>query len=93
MDHVLSEDTAVIIALIPLFRYQPNLNDKTEEEVEMEPEVEEHPLDSVPVASTPRILKSLWFPASTIPIQKSGQIVYGCAFLLGEWWNFSLVPF
>ncbi|XP_014955846.3 cationic amino acid transporter 3-like [Ovis aries] len=65
-----------------VLRYQPNLNDKTEEEVEMEPEVEEHPLDSVPVASTPRILKSLWFPASTIPIQKSGQIVYGCAFLV-----------
>ena len=92
MDHVLSEET-VIIALIPLFRYQPNLNEKTEEEVEMEPEVEEHLLDSVPVASTSRILKSLWFPTSTIPIQKSGQIVYGCPSLLGEQWNFSLVPF
>lgn len=36
--------TAVIIALIPLSRYQPDLNEKTEEEVEMEPKVEEHPL-------------------------------------------------
>ena len=93
MDHILSEETAVIIALIPLFRYQPDLNEKAEEEVEMEPEVEEHPLDSVPEASTSRILKTLWFPASTIPIQKSGQIVYGCASLLGEQWDFSLVLF
>ncbi|CAI9161055.1 unnamed protein product [Rangifer tarandus platyrhynchus] len=67
---------------ILVLRYQPDLNEKAEEEVEMEPEVEEHPLDSVPEASTSRILKSLWFPASTIPIQKSGQIVYGCASLL-----------
>ncbi|KAB0381471.1 hypothetical protein FD755_003388 [Muntiacus reevesi] len=67
-----------------VLRYQPDLNEKAEEEVEMEPEVEEHPLDSVPEASISRILKSLWFPASTIPIQKSGQIVYGCASLLGE---------
>ena len=93
MDHILSEETAVIIALIPLFRYQPDLNEKAEEEVEMEPEVEEHPLDFVPEAGTSRILKTLWFPASTIPIKKSGQIVYGCASLLGEQWDFSLVLF
>ncbi|KAM9756632.1 cationic amino acid transporter 3-like [Dama dama] len=65
-----------------VLRYQPDLNEKAEEEVEMEPEVEEHPLDSAAEASISRILKSLWFPASTIPIQKSGQIVYGCASLL-----------
>ncbi|XP_065776848.1 cationic amino acid transporter 3-like [Muntiacus reevesi] len=65
-----------------VLRYQPDMNEKAEEEVEIEAEVEEHPLDSVPEASISRILKSLWFPASTIPIQKSGQIVYRCASLL-----------
>ncbi|KAI4571117.1 hypothetical protein MJG53_013223 [Ovis ammon polii x Ovis aries] len=65
-----------------VLRYQPDLNEKTEEEVEMEPKVEEHPLDSVPEAGTSNILKTLWFPTSTTPTQKSGQIVYGCAFLL-----------
>ena len=59
----------------------------------MEPKVEEHPLDSVPEAGTSNILKTLWFPTSTTPTQKSGQIVYGCAFLLGEHWDVSLVIF
>ena len=59
----------------------------------MEPEAEGSPLDSVPEVGTSNILKSLWFPTSTTPTEKSGQIVYGCAFLLGEQWNFSLVTF
>ena len=59
----------------------------------MEPEVEGSPLDSGPEAGTSNILKSLWFPPSTIPTQKSGQIVYGCASLVGEQWDFSLVIF
>ena len=59
----------------------------------MEPEAEGSPLDSVPEAATSNILKSLWFPTSTTLTQKYGQIVYGCAFVLGEQWNFSLVIF
>uniref|UniRef100_A0AC11E600 Uncharacterized protein n=1 Tax=Ovis aries TaxID=9940 RepID=A0AC11E600_SHEEP len=57
-------------------------NQKTEEETEMELVVKERSLDSVLEASTLSFLKSLWFPPSTIPTRKSGQIVYGCAFLL-----------
>lgn len=67
--------TVVIIALIPLSRYQLDLNEKTEEEVEMETKVEEYPLNSVPEAGTSNILKTLWFPTSTTPTWKSGQIV------------------
>ena len=59
----------------------------------MELVVKDRSLDSVLEGRTSRILKSLWFPPSTIPTQKSGQIVYGCAFLLGEQWDFSLVVF
>ena len=51
------------------------------------------PLDSVPEAGTSNILKSLWFPTSTTPTRKSAQMVYGCAFLLGEHWDVSLVIF
>ncbi|KAB0383706.1 hypothetical protein FD755_005623 [Muntiacus reevesi] len=57
-------------------------NQRTEEETEMELVVKESSLDSVLEGRTSRILKSLWLPASTIPTRKSGQIVYGCAFLL-----------
>ncbi|XP_060992513.1 cationic amino acid transporter 3-like [Dama dama] len=69
-----------------VLRYQPAQNgskkEKTEEETEMEPEVEGGPLESEPEAGTSNILKSLWFPPSTITTWKSGQIVYGCASLL-----------
>ena len=51
------------------------------------------PLDSVPEAGTSNILKSLWFPTSTTPTRKSGQIVYRCAFLLGKQWGFPLFVF
>ena len=59
----------------------------------MEPEVEGGPLESEPEAGTSNILKSLWFPPSTIPTRKSGQIVYGCASLIGEQWGFFLMAF
>ncbi|KAI4534936.1 hypothetical protein MG293_015796 [Ovis ammon polii] len=69
-----------------VLRYQPGQNlsksEKTEEETETELVPVGSPLDSVPEAGTSNILKSLWFPTSTTPTQKSGQIVYGCAFLL-----------
>ncbi|XP_061245140.1 cationic amino acid transporter 3-like isoform X3 [Bos javanicus] len=58
-----------------VLRYQLDLNEKTEEEVEMETKVEEYPLNSVPEAGTSNILKTLWFPTSTTPTWKSGQIV------------------
>ena len=59
----------------------------------MELVVQERSLDSVLEASNLSFLKSLWFPPSTIPTRKSGQIVYGCAFLLGEQWGFPLFMF
>ncbi|XP_017900499.1 PREDICTED: cationic amino acid transporter 3-like isoform X2 [Capra hircus] len=69
-----------------VLRYQPGQNlsksEKTEEETEMELVPVGSPLDSVPEAGTSNILKSLWLPTSTTPTRKSGQIVYGCAFLL-----------
>ncbi|XP_055409512.1 cationic amino acid transporter 3-like [Bubalus kerabau] len=68
-----------------VLRYQPDLNENAEDEIEMEPNAEEHPLNSVPEAGTSNILKTLWFPTSTTPTQKSGQIVCGCALLLTHW--------
>ncbi|XP_052511490.1 cationic amino acid transporter 3-like [Budorcas taxicolor] len=65
-----------------VLRYQSHLKEKTGKEIEMEPEAEGSPLDSVPEVGTSNILKSLWFPTSTTPTEKSGQIVYGCAFML-----------
>ena len=50
----------------------------------MEPEVEGGPSESEPEAGTSNILKSLWFPPSTNPTWKLGQIIYECASLLGE---------
>ena len=59
----------------------------------MGPVVEESPLESAPEAGTSNPLKSLCNPISTTPTRKSGQIVCGCAFLLGEPGDFSLVTF
>ncbi|XP_070244331.1 uncharacterized protein [Bos mutus] len=50
-----------------VLRYQLDLNEKTEEEVEMVTKVEEYPLNSVPETGTSNILKTLWFPTSTTP--------------------------
>ncbi|KAB0381478.1 hypothetical protein FD755_003395 [Muntiacus reevesi] len=57
-----------------ILRYQPDPKEKTGEETEMEPKAEESPLDSVPEAGTSNVLKSLWFPTSTISTQKSGRL-------------------
>ncbi|DAA19409.1 TPA: solute carrier family 7 (cationic amino acid transporter, y+ system), member 3-like [Bos taurus] len=86
---LVSVGTLLIYSLVAfsvlVLRYQPDQNlsknENTEEEIEM-PDPEEHPLDSEPEARNSNILKSLWFPISTIPTRKSGQIVYGCASLL-----------
>ena len=59
----------------------------------MKPKLEEKPPEPVSEAGNSNILKSLWFPTGTMPTWKSGQIVYGCAFLLAEQWDFSLVVF
>ena len=59
----------------------------------MEPIVGASPLGSVPEAGTSNPLKSLWEPVSPTPTLKSGQMVYGCAFLLGEHGDLSLVIF
>ncbi|XP_061242623.1 cationic amino acid transporter 3-like [Bos javanicus] len=86
---LMSVGTLLIYSLVAfsilVLRYQPDQNlsknENTEEEIEM-PVPDEHPLDSEPEARNSNILKSLWFPISTIPTRKSGQIVYGCASLL-----------
>uniref|UniRef100_A0A480VSX7 Cationic amino acid transporter 3 n=1 Tax=Sus scrofa TaxID=9823 RepID=A0A480VSX7_PIG len=69
-----------------VLRYQPDQSfskkEKVEEETEMEPIVEGNPSPSVPEAGTSNPLKSLCNPISTTPTLKSGQIVYGCTFLL-----------
>ena len=59
----------------------------------MKPKVEENRSEPVSEAGNSNILKSLRFLTSTIPTQKSAQIVCACAFLLGEQWDFSLVVF
>ncbi|DAA19415.1 TPA: solute carrier family 7 (cationic amino acid transporter, y+ system), member 3-like [Bos taurus] len=86
---LVSVGTLLVYSLVAfsilVLRYQPDQNlsknENTEEEIEM-PVPDEHPLDSEPEARNSNILKSLWFPISTIPTRKSGQIVYGCASLL-----------
>nr|XP_042088344.1 cationic amino acid transporter 3-like isoform X2 [Ovis aries] len=78
-------DSLVALSVLAL-RYQPDQKfskkEKTEEEIEMKPKLEEKPPEPVSEAGNSDILKSLWFPTGTIPTGKSGQIVYGCAFLL-----------
>ncbi|KAB0381477.1 hypothetical protein FD755_003394 [Muntiacus reevesi] len=89
---LVSIGTLFVYSLVALsglvLRYQQDQNlskqEKTEEKIEMKPDIEGSPLESVPERGTSSILKSLCDPTNTIPTQKSGQIVYGCAFLLGE---------
>ncbi|KAM7232929.1 hypothetical protein CapIbe_015065 [Capra ibex] len=86
---LVSVGTLLVYSLVAfsilVLRYQPDQNlsknENTEEEIEV-PVPDEHQLDSEPEARNSNILKSLWFPISTIPTRKSGQIVYGCASIL-----------
>uniref|UniRef100_A0A452DMJ0 Cationic amino acid transporter C-terminal domain-containing protein n=1 Tax=Capra hircus TaxID=9925 RepID=A0A452DMJ0_CAPHI len=68
---------SLVVFSVLVLRYQPDQilskKENTEDKIEMKSE---------PEAGTANILKSLWFPTSTIPTRKSGQIVYGCASLL-----------
>ncbi|KAG5201145.1 hypothetical protein JEQ12_005679 [Ovis aries] len=87
---LVSIGTLLVYSLVALsglvLRYQQDQNlskqEKTEEKMEMKPDIEGRPLESVPEEGTSNILKSLCDPINTIPTRKSGQIVYGCAFLL-----------
>uniref|UniRef100_A0A8D1ZQE4 Amino acid permease/ SLC12A domain-containing protein n=1 Tax=Sus scrofa TaxID=9823 RepID=A0A8D1ZQE4_PIG len=69
-----------------VLRYQPDQSfsqkAKAEEEIQLKHTAEESPLESVPATGTSNPLKSLCDPISTTPTLKSGQMVYGCAFLL-----------
>uniref|UniRef100_A0A452EHE0 Cationic amino acid transporter C-terminal domain-containing protein n=1 Tax=Capra hircus TaxID=9925 RepID=A0A452EHE0_CAPHI len=86
---LVSVGTLLVYSLVAfsvlVLRYQPDQNlsknENTEEEIEVSVP-DEHQLDSEPEARNSNILKSLWFPISTIPTRKSGQIVYGCASIL-----------
>ncbi|OWK16451.1 hypothetical protein Celaphus_00004858, partial [Cervus elaphus hippelaphus] len=64
-----------------VLRYQPEQTLSKKEEIDISKH-EASPSEPVPEARTSRILKTLWFPPSTIPTLKSGQIVYGCTSLL-----------
>ncbi|XP_004015914.4 cationic amino acid transporter 3-like [Ovis aries] len=87
---LVSIGTLLVYSLVALsglvLRYQQDQNlskqEKKEEKMEMKPDIEGRPLESVPEEGTSNILKSLCDPINTIPTRKSGQIVYGCAFLL-----------
>ncbi|XP_052511617.1 cationic amino acid transporter 3-like [Budorcas taxicolor] len=86
---LMAVETLLIYSLVAfsvlVLRYQPDQNlsknENTQGEIQM-PGLDGHLLDSEPEARNSNILKSLWFPISTIPTRKSGQIVYGCASLL-----------
>uniref|UniRef100_A0A8B9Y9H1 Cationic amino acid transporter C-terminal domain-containing protein n=1 Tax=Bos mutus grunniens TaxID=30521 RepID=A0A8B9Y9H1_BOSMU len=68
-----------------VLRYQPeqnfSKNEKKDDEIDIS-QWEASPSEPASEAGTSRTLKTLWFPTSTTPTVKSGQIVYGCAFLL-----------
>ncbi|XP_070307674.1 cationic amino acid transporter 3-like [Odocoileus virginianus] len=86
---LVSVGTLLIYSLVAfsvlVLRYQPDQNlsknENTEENIGAL-DLDEHPLDSEPEARNSNILKRLWFPSSTTPTRKSGQIVYRCASLL-----------
>ncbi|XP_043293043.1 cationic amino acid transporter 3-like [Cervus canadensis] len=86
---LVSVGTLLVYSLVAfsvlVLRYQPDQNfsknENTGEDIGA-PGLAEHPLDSEPEARNSNILKRLWFPPSTTPTRKSGQIVYGCASLL-----------
>nr|XP_048308212.1 cationic amino acid transporter 3-like [Myodes glareolus] len=73
-----------------VLRYQPdqNLSSRKKEKsengaVEMEPTVElSSSSEPISAVGTPRTARSLCNPTDTTPTLRSGQIVYGCAFLL-----------
>uniref|UniRef100_A0A8C6E9H0 Cationic amino acid transporter C-terminal domain-containing protein n=1 Tax=Moschus moschiferus TaxID=68415 RepID=A0A8C6E9H0_MOSMO len=71
---------SLVAFFVLVLRYQPDWNlsknEKTEDKIQMKPLVKEIPLESEPEAGTSK-------PISTTPTQKSAQIGYGCAFLLG----------
>ncbi|XP_043756029.1 cationic amino acid transporter 3-like isoform X7 [Cervus elaphus] len=79
---------SLVAFFVLVLRYQPDWNlsknEKIEDKIQMKPLVKKNPLESEPEAGTSKTLTSLWLPISTAPTQKSGQIVYGCAFLLGK---------
>lgn len=60
---------------------------------DIKPKADGHSLESVPEAGPPKTLQRWCHPASAVPTLKSGQLVYGCALLLGERWHFSLGHF
>lgn len=79
------------------FRYQPDQNlssckkEKSESvAVELEPGLElSSCMEPISSEGTPGIARRLCIPTNTTPTLRSGQIVYGCASLLGDHWDFT----
>lgn len=79
------------------FRYQPdqNLSSCKKEKsdsmaVELEPGLElSSCMEPMSPEGTPGIAKGLCMPMDTTPTLRSGRIVYGCASLLGDHWDFT----
>ncbi|CAI9161054.1 unnamed protein product [Rangifer tarandus platyrhynchus] len=72
---------ALVAFSVLVLRYRSEQTLSKKEEIDISKH-EASPSEPVPEARISRILKTLWFPTSTIPTLKSGQIVYGCASLL-----------
>ncbi|KAB0382378.1 hypothetical protein FD755_004295 [Muntiacus reevesi] len=82
--HLLVYSLVAFFVLVLRYQTDWNLskNEKIEDKIQMKPLVKKNHLESEPETGTSKTLTSLCLPISTTPTQKSGQIVYGCAFLL-----------
>lgn len=79
------------------FRYQPDQvlssckREKSESAaVELEPGLEPSScMEPISPEGMPGIARTLCIPTNTTPTLRSGRIVYGCASLLGDHWDFT----
>uniref|UniRef100_A0A8C3YLF2 Cationic amino acid transporter C-terminal domain-containing protein n=1 Tax=Catagonus wagneri TaxID=51154 RepID=A0A8C3YLF2_9CETA len=77
---------SLVVFSVLVLRYQPerniSKNDKMEGKIEGDLEIQASPSESVPEGTVSKTLRCLCDTVGTTPTLKSGQIVYGCAFLL-----------